>query len=86
MSIHDQTTPVALHQLVNRLLADHQRIYPHHADLCPLCQDAELTLDLLADEIPDVEQPRSSCEDDAFEACIKQARESGCAPILLGKA
>jgi hypothetical protein len=53
MSIHDNTTPVALHQLLTRLQDDHQRIHPHHAHLCPLCQDTERTLDLLADEVPD---------------------------------
>lgn len=50
---HDQTTPVALHKLIARLLDDHQRVHPHHADLCPLCQDTMTTLDLLADEVPE---------------------------------
>lgn len=26
--------------LVRRLLADHQRVEPHHADQCPLCREA----------------------------------------------
>jgi hypothetical protein len=55
MSTHEQTTPVALHGLIRRLLDDHQRIFPHQAELCPLCQDTERTLDLLADELPDEE-------------------------------
>lgn len=50
---HDQTTPVELHRLISRLLDDHQRADPHHHDMCPLCQDASNTLDLLADEVPD---------------------------------
>jgi hypothetical protein len=53
MSTHDDTSPVKLHGLMRRLLEDHQRIMPHHAHLCPLCQDAERTLDLLAEEVPD---------------------------------
>lgn len=53
MSYCEQTGPAALHSLVRRLLEDHQRIHPHHAQLCPLCRDAEQTLDLLAEEVPD---------------------------------
>lgn len=53
MSTHDDTSPVKLHGLLRRLLEDHQRIMPHHAHLCPLCQDGERALDLLADEVPD---------------------------------
>lgn len=36
---HDQLVDVC-----QRLLADHQRIYPHHADLCGLCKDAKAAL------------------------------------------
>lgn len=53
MSTHDDTTPAGLHRLLLRLLDDHQRMSSHHADLCPLCQDTERTLDLLADQLPD---------------------------------
>lgn len=48
----DLATPVALHQLLTRLLDDHQRMAPHHADLCPLCHDAARALAVLADELP----------------------------------
>jgi hypothetical protein len=53
MSHCEQTGPVALHRLMRRLLEDHRRTTPHHAQLCPLCQDAEQTLDLLAEEVTD---------------------------------
>jgi hypothetical protein len=42
----------SLHSLLTRLLDDHQRMYPHHADLCPLCQDTKRMLDKLAIELP----------------------------------
>jgi hypothetical protein len=53
MSTHEQTTPVALHRLLTRLLNNHQRMHSHHAHLCTLCQDTERTLDLLAEQLPD---------------------------------
>lgn len=33
-----------IHQLVELLLDDHQRIHPHHADMCPLCMAASVAL------------------------------------------
>lgn len=33
-----------LRGLVARLLDNHQRIDPHHEDLCPLCKDAKRAL------------------------------------------
>jgi hypothetical protein len=53
MSAADKTSPAALCRLLVRLLDDHQRAQPHHAHLCPLCQDTTLALDLLAEELPD---------------------------------
>lgn len=61
MNTHEQTTSVALHRLLTRLLDDHQRMSPHHAHLCPLCQDTERTLDLLAEELPDGENDCPGC-------------------------
>lgn len=58
---HEQITPGALHRLVARLLEDHQRAEPHHADRCPLCQDAEMTLDLLAEQLPDGDDACATC-------------------------
>jgi hypothetical protein len=53
MSLHEDTTPVALHRLLRRLLEGHQQNQPHPVHRCPLCQDTERTLDLLADEVPE---------------------------------
>jgi hypothetical protein len=53
VSILDQTAPAALHSLLTRLLDDHQRMHPHHAHLCPLCQDTERAIQLLAEHLPD---------------------------------
>lgn len=61
----EETAPAALHGLLRRLLEDHQRIMPHNAELCPLCQDAERTLDLLADEVPDDASADSNCPQQA---------------------
>lgn len=72
---HDQTSPVALHRIISRLLDDHQRMTPHHFDLCPLCQDASTTLDLLADEVPD----------DVFEAEHQQLNAQHFSPTTIGK-
>lgn len=53
MSTHDDITPAALHSLLLRLQDDHQRMHPHHAHQCPLCQDTERTIGLLAELLPD---------------------------------
>ena len=57
MSTHDAITPGGMHGLLQRLLDDHQRMNPHHARLCPLCQDTGIAMELLAEQLPDHEQP-----------------------------
>lgn len=76
---HEQTTPGALHRLLARLFDDHQRMYPHHAHLCPLCQDTELALTLLAELLPD--------GDDACPGCCAPAgaAHADCCPGKDGR-
>jgi hypothetical protein len=38
------TTPPYL-ALIAALLEDHQRMYPHHEDRCPLCKEAKAVLE-----------------------------------------
>lgn len=57
MSALDQTAAAALHGLLLRLLDDHQRIEPHHAHLCNLCQDTVRAIQVLAEQLPDEDCP-----------------------------
>lgn len=41
-----------LREVAERLLADHQRISPHHASLCELCRDAEAAIQQAAAASP----------------------------------
>lgn len=84
MNTHEQTTPAALHRLFARLLDDHQRMHPHHAHLCLLCQETERTLDLLADELPDGDDECPGCcapkgEPHADSCPDKDGKCPGCA-------
>ncbi len=36
----------ALLAALRALLEDHQRVMPHHAHLCPLCQQAEVAIEI----------------------------------------
>ena len=40
------SAPLPRHiELIRSLLEDHQRMYPHHEDRCPLCKEAKAVLE-----------------------------------------
>jgi len=57
----DAHAAVALHSLLRRLQDDHQRMEPHHEDLCPLCRDTERAIGQLAKHLPAVDLACPGC-------------------------
>lgn len=61
MSTHDDTTPAGVFRLLRRLLESHQRADSHDNERCPLCQDTERTIGLLAEQLPDIDFACPGC-------------------------